>query len=279
MTEEAVQSGQNGGTSDDDVELHVEFDGRQITLRTDVSEMSDYLRRTFRAMLVPRVSESVGSFHLYRIAGGYALQGPEPLEFTGGIEALFDHLKHEVLFQFIRSRPDLLWLHSGAVERDGGAVLVSGPSGEGKSTLVTLLCERGWRFMSDDVAPISMDADEVLPYPQSPLRRVKARDQTPFIGIGTLEREQVVIPLDAIQRGVVPVRAIVFPVFQERTDAVLSRLSEGEAALELLRNCTSFAAQKSVAVDRASRIAHAVPAYRISYGAASDATRLIRSLK
>ncbi len=277
MTNEALQSGSHTAASQE-VELHVEFDGRQITIRTDVAEMSDYLSRTFRAMLVPQVSESAGSFHLHRIAGGYALRGAEPQKFSGKIEALFDHLKHEVLFQFIRSRPDLFWLHAGAVERDGGAVVISGPSGEGKSTLVTLLCESGWRFMSDDVAPLRMDVDEVLPYPLSPLRRVKAGDHAPFFGIGTLQREQVLVPLDAIQREPVPVKAIVFPVFQEGQDTDLARLSEGAAALELLRSCTSFSDQKEVAVDRASRIASGVPAYRVIYGVASAAARLIRSL-
>lgn len=277
MTKPSPESGRNALKSED-VELHVEFDGRQITIRSDVSEMTDYLARTFRAMLVEDVVESAGSFYFFRTAGGYDLQGPEPLKFSGEVEALFDHVKHAVMFQFIRSRPDLFWLHAGAVEHDGRAILISGPSGEGKSTLVTLLCERGWRFISDDIAPLRMDADEVLAYPQSPLRRIRPRSDSPFLGIGTLEREQILIPLDAIRRGATPVRAIVFPVFQQSMDANIIRLSGGAAAFELLRNCTSFADQGAAAVDRASRVARAIPVYRIFYGAASSAVNLVSSL-
>lgn len=278
-----MNSGQRSAVSavnDPATELHIEFDGGQLTVLTELQEVRAFLTQAFRAMLVPAATKSAGTLHLYRIDGGYALRGDrtKPLDFSTGVESIFHYLRHEIHIQFVRARPDLLWLHAGAVADDGGSIVIPGRSGEGKSTLVALLCERGWHFLSDDVAPVRMDTDEVVPYPQSPLRRMPPTDETSFDGIGRLQREAVSIPPDAIRRAAVPLKAIVFPFFHQGREADFVRLPEGSAALELLRNCTSFSDQKEVAVARASMLARAVPAYRLSYGAASEAARLIGSL-
>jgi HprK-related kinase A len=45
---------------------------------------------------------------------------------------------------------DLLLLHSGALERDGFALLLPATPGSGKSTLTAALSQRGWRLLSDE---------------------------------------------------------------------------------------------------------------------------------
>lgn len=49
-------------------------------------------------------------------------------------------------------------LHAGAVEVDGGAVAVVGPSGVGKSTLTAWLCTVGARLVTDDLLRIEPEA-------------------------------------------------------------------------------------------------------------------------
>lgn len=48
-------------------------------------------------------------------------------------------------------------LHAGAVDVDGGAVAVVGPSGVGKSTLTAWLCAVGARLITDDVLRLDRD--------------------------------------------------------------------------------------------------------------------------
>lgn len=45
---------------------------------------------------------------------------------------------------------EYLHLHAGAVGRSGRAMVMSGPSGTGKSTLTAQLCDRGWDYLSDE---------------------------------------------------------------------------------------------------------------------------------
>ena len=46
-----------------------------------------------------------------------------------------------------------MWLHAGAAAYRSGSVMILGPWGRGKSTLVTSLYANGWTYLSDDVVP------------------------------------------------------------------------------------------------------------------------------
>lgn len=66
---------------------------------------------------------------------------------------------------FIQRR--LLALHASAVEREGKAILFAGTSGAGKSTIGNLMQQRGYRFVTDDIAVINPQSSQVVPGFQS----------------------------------------------------------------------------------------------------------------
>jgi hypothetical protein len=156
-------------------------------------------------------------------------------------------------------------MHAAAIARDDGAVLIVGPSGMGKSTLSTLLCERGWRFMGDDIAPVRMSSDDVLPFPVAPYRRIGIGRKLPPLELGTLKKELVVLSPDAIQTESVSIKAIVFPAYRGRSRPKLTRLPLGTAAFELLRSYANFIDHGASAVARASALAVSVPAFQLVY--------------
>jgi hypothetical protein len=51
---------------------------------------------------------------------------------------------------------NILVLHAGAVEANGGAIIACGPSGVGKSTLTAGLHRRGYPFLADDVCAVTL---------------------------------------------------------------------------------------------------------------------------
>ena len=52
--------------------------------------------------------------------------------------------------------------HASTVARDGRAVMITGPSGSGKSDLALRLLDHGFQLVSDDQTIISHDGDRLL---------------------------------------------------------------------------------------------------------------------
>ncbi|AYJ87363.1 HprK-related kinase A [Sphingomonas paeninsulae] len=59
-----------------------------------------------------------------------------------------------------------LLLHAACVERDGRALILTGESGSGKSTMSALLGASGWRFMGDEFVLIEPATGLAHPFPR-----------------------------------------------------------------------------------------------------------------
>ncbi len=67
-----------------------------------------------------------------------------------------------------------IWpFHASAIQTPSGAVLLAGKSGAGKSTLVAGLFTRGYQVISDDIAPVHTDSDQIRVYPAIPRIKLK----------------------------------------------------------------------------------------------------------
>jgi hypothetical protein len=258
--------------------LFIDFDGLQVEVVTEVAAARDLFERTYRSMLVPDLTARAGLIEVHETPRGYSVNGLETLDFKQRrFEALVDYIKLDVVRQFVKARPDLLWMHGAAVEREGSALLIVGRSGQGKSTLSTRLCEAGWRFLSDDVAPIRMDADEVIPFPQSAFRRVYPGHEIGADETGFLSKEEVPLPDSALHLNPAPIRAVVFPSFKHGASSGMEQLSPGNAAIEFMANCFNFDDHQATAVARIARLAELIPMYRLTYGDGSDGADAIQN--
>jgi hypothetical protein len=258
--------------------LYIQFDEQQLTFRTDVEKVAEFVAMTFRHMLVSESTASAGSLEFFRTSGGYSLKAADVVEFPRlELAELIPLVKDEVRLQFMRARPDLLWMHAGVVERNG-AILISGMSGQGKSTMTTRLCEYGWRFLSDDVAPVRMSADRVIPFPQAPVRRLHAGREVSREELGTLARETVKLDPETICRDEAEIRGVVFIEYAAGSRATLTRLDMGTAAMEILRNATNFFDHRAAAVERAVQMVSRAPMYRLQYGSSDEAAEVLSQM-
>jgi len=105
------------------------------------------------------VTGDARSFALHR-PGGRALVG------AGGA-AFLSLLEHDLTVELQRRRPDLLFLHSAALDWQGRACLLVAGSGVGKSTTAWALLHHGCGYLSDELAPIDIASLNVHPYPRA----------------------------------------------------------------------------------------------------------------
>ena len=77
-------------------------------------------------------------------------------------------------------------IHCSTVTKDGRAVMITGPSGSGKSDLTLRLLDRGFKLVSDDQTIIKKDADKVVASaPPTIAGKLEVR------GIGIVDMERV----------------------------------------------------------------------------------------
>src|SRR5262249_22274756 len=150
-------------------------------------------------------------------------------------------LTNEVILRFIRARPDLLWFHAGGAAFKGQAVVISGRSGHGKSTVVTSLYEIGWDYLSDEIMPLHPQSGKVFPFPETPYVRMNRQGgEVAHEQLRELPKFEADIKTDSLCRDPVPIAALIFPHYNPSLPTRLTLCSPATAALEILQNCLNL---------------------------------------
>ncbi|TKH10297.1 aldolase [Peribacillus simplex] len=114
-------------------------------------------------------------FHVSKTAI-FSIQSGNRIEFSPFDEAQEDEIRLYILgtcMGAILMQRKILPIHGSAVAIDGKAYAIVGDSGAGKSTLASAFLKRGYKLMSDDVIPVTLNNENipiVTPsYPQQKL--------------------------------------------------------------------------------------------------------------
>ena len=152
--------------------LHVGFGGSKVAVYSDAPEVLAGLKRIFREMLESEPTRTVGRLEVQRRDGNYNVSGiTEACIEYGSLADTVERLRYEVVLRLIQARSDLIWLHAGAAAYRRSSVIILGPWGRGKSTLVTSLYANGWTYLSDDVVPLDPNSGRAFPFPLTPMVR------------------------------------------------------------------------------------------------------------
>jgi hypothetical protein len=258
-------------------DVAIGFGGKHVMIRTDVNEVAEFVVASHRAMIEEPTSLADRTMEIRKAVKGFYL---DSFFFEGSSSAsfLFDLIRLRIATAFVELRPDLIWVHSGVVAQADRALMIVGPSGQGKSTLVTYLCERGWKFLSDELAPIDAGTRLVLPYPRTPARRIDPGYHVdPADGID-LDKVVVDVPIELVVTQGVAIRGIVVPTFSHGTTTVITKMTAGDAALALINSCTNFSDHANDAFKMLAQLGADVPSRRVTYGDGLDAANVLHRL-
>jgi hypothetical protein len=215
-----------------------------------------------------RVSKQKGCFRILdETYSEYRVEEPEQawLALDQILRAKFIHQEKGRKFLF----------HTGVVARaDEGAVMLMGPSGSGKSSMVSALVAQGWRFLTDELVQVTEEG-RAISFPRlpevGPAMAAKLADRWDCLehvyskgepsGFLKLPGNLIDAPGEGDQ-----VRALVFlDRHKKRTGPSLSRVTGGQAVMETIRNsfnCYRFGPE---GVGFAADIVERCRAYRLKY--------------
>jgi hypothetical protein len=206
----------------------------------------------------------------------------EPSAVAADVDELLDLLDQALVIQVQRRRPDLFFAHSAVVERGGWAVLLVGPSGIGKSTTTWALTHHGFRYVSDELAPIEPGGLRVHPFARA--LRVKAEPPASFpLPAQAMRTDRTIhVPLDAVPGGLckksLPLGPVIFLDRSPRAAAPAIRpLSAAEATARLLSNALNPLAHHRGGMDAAAVIARGAPCLSLDLGELDATCRLVRT--
>ncbi len=216
-----------------------------VGIRTPAADLEDELSRltAFLPSLPPRTPLDL-EYQIEKIQDEYRIARKGASFEAQKRETVFGVIQRDLSYELAESRAFGL-IHAATLLRDGRALLLPGPSGSGKTSVCAALLKRGFRYLSDEFAPLSADLT-VRPYPLpmkvrrssleilSPLGPEVTLHPRPFPAGG----EEVFYGMPAAglveSGGEWPVGAIVFPRVQPRGRTRTRPVKPGTAALRIL---------------------------------------------
>lgn len=173
---------------------------------------------------------------------------------------LLYYFEKHMTMEVQKLRQDLLFMHAAALEYDGRVLLLVAPSGSGKSTTTWALINSGFRYLSDELAPIHTETLRVHPYPHALC--LKAEPPEPFGLPGETLRTSYTlhVPVESFPgdcgREPAPLAAIFFLRYDpEIGEPQVRPISKGEAGARIYSNALNLLAHARYGLDAAVKVA------------------------
>jgi hypothetical protein len=203
------------------------------------------------------------------------------------VDLAIAHLVWHVNRGVVEDERDRLLLHAAAAEEDGRVVLLAGPEGSGKSTLVAALVQSGLRYVTDETVAIEAHGTTIAPYPK-PIGLDRASldslgDLVPTIPSSFKAGDQQLVPPQAIRRSAVAqshgvARLLVLLAYRPGHDTAARPTPRAEAAAALAEQSFNFQDLRPGRLDVIAEVVRACACYRLDMGDLDTARRLVLDL-
>ena len=209
-----------------------------------------------------------------------------------GRESSPNALRHLLVFEIAKvSYPRMDWLifmHAGAIADGQRCIVFPGVPGCGKSTLVAALIHAGFRYVAEDLVPVSREFG-VVPVPArlcirnggwlALLREFPEIQALPDSGRENGSKYVTPPPCAEILPPHLPVHCLVFPDYSPGRALEISSISSEYALARLVQTGSWF--EKNMDDSAVEALLHWIqvtPAYQLCYAALGDAVTAVRSL-
>ncbi len=207
--------------------------------------------------------------------------GSETLVATDDGEFLFLFEK-DLTIELQKLRRDLYFLHGAALEFEGRSFLLVAASGGGKSTTTWGLLHHGFRYLSDELAPVGLERMEVHPYPHALC--LKKEPAKPFIlpertlRLSTTMHVPVeLLPCD-VGREPTSFATVFFLRQRPRSPTpTIEPITKAEAAARLFANALNALAHEGEGLDGAIEIARNTRCFELTIGDLAATCEIVKN--
>jgi hypothetical protein len=177
-------------------------------------------------------------------------------------------------------RHDLYFLHAAALEYGNKLHLLVAESGGGKSTTSWALLHHGFRYASDELAPVKLDSMLVDPYPHALC--LKKEPPVPYqLPVDTLYTSRTLhIPVEALPSEVVggslPLQSIMFVHYNPQANSPsIQPVSAAHAGARVYANGLNQLAHPGDGLDAALQIAQRCNCYALESAGLQETCQLV----
>lgn len=254
-----------------------------VEIRTEEESAARLLALLWAPM---QPEESAAPDRVYEVArrddGWVATAGHEVQALHETLWGVTDALRYQMLELCEERLEHFVTLHAAAVARGSSLVLLAGESGAGKTTLTLALLRAGWTYLSDDLAPISIETGLVHPFPKP----LGVKDPAMWEALPETFRDAArlpppggsfLVPADLWQICDRPLeaRALVFPRFCPGTGLEVESLSPARAAAAASAYLRRL---DPSTLGVLKRLCAGVESMHLSYGSSDDAIATLGSV-
>ena len=264
--------------------LHLSLLGSELMISSDDYRWLELLAQLWEPFLTPETATGGDRIHISTGGGRWMVDFFG--EWTNSATdpwLLAAAVRNAIVSRAEMRRQGGVPLHAGGVSRGDVLVLIAGPAGFGKTTLILELLQRGWTYFSDDLALIDTDSGLVQPFPKPlQIKGATAWDEHRILWAPPSwlppPRGSYLIPPSAFPVAEAPLAAarLVFPVFRPGARTELRPLSAAESLARCLQNLRGEPQFVPLATATIRRLVAQAPAGELRHGAAPLAAQALQ---
>ncbi|NOY67643.1 MAG: hypothetical protein GXP13_09600 [Gammaproteobacteria bacterium] len=269
--------------------LHFLIFDNIVRVRCDIAELRALLLSVYGSLYVDKQhvqQEPALDYQVYYLDGLEQViclhRNGQKVEHTEDIGFFLFLFEKDMTIELEHIRSDLYFLHAAALEYKGKIHLLVAESGGGKSTTSWALLHHGFRYASDELAPVELDSMKVNVYPHALC--LKTEPPSPY----TLPKETIYtertmhVPVDAMPADVVksalPLSSILFVRYVPGQPPGLQPVSYAQAGARVYANGLNQLAHPTDGLDAAIEIARHCHCYQLESSDLNETCLLVKEV-
>jgi len=259
---------------------------RLVSIQCDDAEVRELLACNYGGMFAPATPDRPNlEYRVVPLEGeeGFSIhRNAREIERAHNPAEVLSLVKQDVVVEIQKARPDLYFVHAAALALEGRALLLVAESGCGKSTTAWALLHHGFRYGSDELAPVDPSTGCVHAFPSALCLKADPPDSFPLPAGAIRTPHTRYVPVECLPAPLAPFPSppatIFFIRYRPRATPSVRKLAAAEAGARIFAEALNALAHPGGGLDVAIDIAKRSRCFGMETGDLRATSQLILSM-